>query len=126
MYFATKYDSAAAEVIAILSSVSEGYGIAETGDVESPTGYFAFVVLDDTCDLAFDDHTNYPVGDYAGEVAREYGVTAADVLGAHIVTTNSQGFVSVETFDSRDEGEARFDYLAEIYNAWDDEGNDDF
>lgn len=120
-YFATKYDSAACEVIAILSDVSEGYGRAATGNSEAPDGYFSLVVLDDTCDLDFTDtSTNYPRGDMAGEVARAYGVTAADVTGAHIVTWNSQGMVSVETFESAEEAQAEYDVREARYADWDD------
>ena len=120
-YHATKYDSAAHEVIAILSSVSEGFGTMETGDVESPTGWFALVILDDTCDLDFSDtSTNYPLGDYAGEVARTYGVTAADVIGAHIVSEDDRGFVSVETFDSADAARAEFACREARFNFWAD------
>jgi hypothetical protein len=118
-YFATKYDSAAAEVISILSDYSEGYGTAQSGDVEAPTGFFALVILDDSTDLDFADTTgSYPVGDYAGEVARTYGVTADDVRGAHVVTTNSQGFVSVQTFDTADEAQAHYAELEAAYSAW--------
>jgi len=123
-YFPTKYDSAAHEVIAILASVSEGYGKAETGESDSPVGFLALVILDDSCDLDFADHTNYPRGDLAGETAREYGVTADDVRGAHIVTWNSQGFVSVETFDTADEAQAEFDCRAARYAEWSDEDRD--
>jgi hypothetical protein len=125
-YFATKYDSAAHEVISHLSSVTEGYGKEETGDSESPTGYFALVILDDTCDLDFaDTSTNYPRGDYVGEVAREYGVTADDVKGAHIVTTNEQGFVSVETFETEDEAREEYDCRAARFEEWDDDDRGD-
>lgn len=109
-YFPTEYASAAAEVIALLADVVEGYGKAEAGEVDAPTGYFALVILDDTCDLDFaDTSTNYPRGDLVGETAREYGVTAEDVRGAHIVTHDSQGFVSVETFDTAEEAQREFD-----------------
>jgi hypothetical protein len=124
-YFPTKYDSAAHEVISILSSVNEGYGKDETGDVDSPTGFFALVILDDTCDLDFRDHTNYPVGDVAGEVARTYGVWAEDVKGAHIVTYDSQGFVSVETFETEGEAREEYDCRADQYAEWSDEDRDD-
>jgi hypothetical protein len=124
-YHATKYDSAAAEVIAVLSSVSEGFGAEETGDSDAPMGYLALVILDETHDLAFDDRTNYPLGDEAGEVARTYGVTAEDVMGAHIVTTNSQGFVSVETFDSADLARDEYACRAAWFDAWDNVDRDD-
>lgn len=124
-YFATKYDSAAHEVIAILSSVSEGYGKDETGDTESPVGFIALVHLDDTCDLDFEDHTNYPRGDYAGEVAREYGVTEADVTGSHIVTHHSSGAVFVETFETAQAAADEYQCRAERYAAWSDEDHDE-
>ena len=124
-YFPTKYDSAADEVIAILSDVGEGYGKASTGDVEAPTGYFALVVLDDSCDLDVQDTTGaYPPGDPAGETAREYGVTAEDVTGVFIVTTNSQGAVSVERFDTEAEAQAEYDCREGRYAAYDDEDRD--
>lgn len=117
-YFATKYDSAACEVIAILASVGEGYGSAESGDVESPAGFFAAVTLDSYCDLDFADHTNYPLGDDAGETARKYGVTAEDVTGHHLVITNDQGFVSVLTYDTREERDAAYAAQDAVYAAW--------
>lgn len=119
-YFATKYDSAAHEVIAILSDYNEGYGKEMTGDVDSPVGFIALVILDERCDLDFSDHTNYPVGDYAGEVARIYGVTAADVMGNHLVTTNTFGAVTVETFATAEEAQAEYDCRAAHYDAWED------
>lgn len=121
-YFATKYDSAASEVIAILSDVNEGYGRASTGDVEAPTGHFSLVILDDTCDLDVQDTTGaYPVGDLAGETAREYGVTAEDIAGNFIVTHNEQGFVDVSSFDTEAEAERVYAALVEQYAAWSDD-----
>jgi hypothetical protein len=120
-YRATKYDSAAHEVVAILSDWSEGFGTGRTGEVDAPTGYVALVHLDDTSDLAFDDHTNYPVGDHAGETAREYGVTADDVRGSWLVTHNSQGFVSCERFDSREDAERAFAEIEAAYAEWSDD-----
>lgn len=124
-YHATKYDSAAAEVIAILSDVNEGFGKDQTGDTDSPVGFIAWVVLDESCDLDFSDATNYPAGDYAGEIAREYGVTSADVMGAHLVTTNSQGFVSVETFPTAAAAQDEYTCRAARYAVWDDEERDE-
>lgn len=121
-YFATKYDSARDEVIAILADYNEGFGAAQSGDAESPTGYFQLVHLTEECDLDFTDHTNYPLGDYAGEVARTYGVTHADVLGHYIVTTDSQGFVYVQSYDSARDARQAFDSLADAYASWCDDG----
>lgn len=121
-YFATRFDSARDEVIGILSSVSEGYGTAETGDVEAPTGHVTLVHLDDTCDLDVQDTTGaYPVGDEAGEVARAYGVTADDIRGSWLVIVNSQGFIDVQHFDTADEAGQEFAAVEERYSAWNDD-----
>jgi hypothetical protein len=117
-YFATKYDSARDEVIALLSDEAEGYGMRDdtSGDTDSPTGYFALVTI--PSNVSFDP---FPGGDPADEVATEYGVTANDVRGTHIVTHNSQGFVSVETFDSEDAAREEFDCRAARFAEWDNE-----
>lgn len=121
-YFATRYDSARDEVVGILSSVSEGYGTAETGDVEAPTGYVTLVLLDDTCDLDVQDTTGaYPVGDEAGEIARAYGVTADDIRGSWLVTVNSQGFLDVTRFDTEAEARAAYAIVEECYSVWNDD-----
>lgn len=113
-YHATKYDSAAAEVIALLSDEMEGYGQREdtSGEVDAPTGHFALVVIPENVEFSADDE------DQANLVAIEYGVTPADVAGVHIVTHNSQGFVSVETFPTRADAQYVFDVLAEEYAEW--------
>lgn len=123
-YHSTKYDSAAHEVIAELADVATGYGIEASGNAEAPTGYFALVVLDSTCDLDFSDHTNYPVGDYVGEVARTYGVTEADVTGSHIATWDERGFVYVETLATPELARAEFDARAERYATWDNDATE--
>jgi hypothetical protein len=117
-YFATKYDSAAHEVIAVLADYAEGFGSGFGGDVDCPTGYFQRVTLDESCDLDFTDYTNYRSGDYAGELARTYGVTAKDVMGHHIVTTNDQGFVSVTTYDTAEEADAALAALEAAWSEW--------
>lgn len=124
-YHATKYDSASAEVIACLADYNEGFGKARSGESDAPTGYFELVILDATCDLDFSDHTNYPTGDYVGELARMHGVTDSDVIGAYIVTTNSQGFVSVETFESAELAETEYACRDARYGVWSDEDRDE-
>ena len=123
-YFATKYDSAAAEVIALLADESEGYGSSRTGNVDSPMGSVDLVHLDATMDLDFDNLESYPLGDEVGEIARLYGVTAEDVIGSYIVTYNDQGFVSVERFDTRELADERFRCLGGRYEAWEDNDED--
>ena len=125
-YFPTKYDSAAAEVIAGLASVSEGYGREETGDVESPAGYVQRVTLDHSCDLDWQHNGggNYPAGDPVGDTAREYGVTPDDVIGHHVVVTNEQGFVMVQTYHTADAADIVFRHAEERYAAWSADADD--
>lgn len=117
-YFATKYDSAAHEVIAILADHAEGYGQDFGGNVDAPTGYFELVILDESHDVDFHDHTNYPPGDYAGEVARRHGVQAGDVMGNWLVLTNAQGFVSVIGHPTPDAARAAFAQLEAQWIDW--------
>lgn len=121
-YRPTKYDSARDEVIALLADDMEGYGQREdtSGEVDAPTGWFALVVI--PANVSFDPS---PDGDRADTVATEYGVTPAEVAGAHLVTENSQGFVSVETFDTAEEAREEFDCRAGRYAEWSDEDRDE-
>lgn len=114
-YHATKYDSARDEVIALLAN---GMRDDSTGNVDALTGWFALVTIPANVDLMID-------GDPVSETAREYGVTAADVIGSHIVTHDSQGFVYVETFDSEQEAREEFDCRAAQFAEWDDEDRDE-
>lgn len=124
-YRATKYDSARDEVIALLSDELEGYGMRDdmSGDAEAPTGFFALVTI--PADVSF---PSAPLDGYAynaDTVANEYGVTPAEVAGVHIVTHNSQGFVSVESFGSEAEAREEFDCRAGRYAEWSDEDRDE-
>lgn len=123
-YHATKYDSARDEVIAILASPLEGFGRAATGNVEAPTGFVELVVLDETHDLDFTDHTNYPPGDLCGETARLYGVTTQDVLGAWLVISNDQGFVTVLGHDNASAAMRHFSQIEKAYLTWEDQDDD--
>jgi hypothetical protein len=124
-YFATKYDSARDEVIALLSDETEGYGMRDdtSGDTDSPTGYFALVTI--PADVTFPSGAFDAYSYSADTVANEYGVTPAEVAGIHIVTHNSQGFVSVETFDSEDAAREEFDCRAARFAEWADEDRDE-
>jgi hypothetical protein len=118
-YFATKYDSAREEIIAVLADSTEGFGTDSIGEVDAPTGFVQTVTLDESCDLDFSDHTNYPAGDYAGEIARTYRVIGSDVLGHHIVQHNDQGFVRVITF-SLDDTDSFEEYKSDIAGILED------
>jgi hypothetical protein len=121
-YHATKYDSARDEVIALLSDETEGYGMRDdsTGDVDAPTGYVQLVTIPADADLSLPTP-----GDWVAELAETYGIAAEDVAGSHIVTHNSQGFVSVETFESEEQAREVFDCLDARYAEWSDEDRDE-
>jgi FAD/FMN-containing dehydrogenase len=120
-YHATKYDSARDEVIALLADEAEGYGMRDDtyGDVTDYGTYGALVTIPADVTFPSAPFDAYSYG--ADTVANEYGVTPADVAGTHIVTHNSQGFVSVETFDSEQEARAEYDQRADAYAEWDDD-----
>jgi hypothetical protein len=124
-YHATKYDSARDEVIALLSDEAEGYGMRDDtyGDVTDYGTYGALVTI--PADVTFPSGAFDAYSYSADTVANEYGVTPADVTGSHIVTHNSQGFVSVETFDTEDEARAEYECRAARYAEWDDEDRDE-
>jgi hypothetical protein len=117
-YFATRYASPVAEVIGMLSDPMEGYVVEDAGDVESPVGFMSLVFIGDQVDLGMGDD---PDGWFAGMVrglVEEHGVTASDVAGFHIVTTDDQGFVGVESFGSADEARGEFDRRVELWSDW--------
>lgn len=112
--------------------VTDGWFTASSGDVEAPSGAYAYVtntyaevasILD-----AFEDTTAV------------YGVPAdAEIVGSFVVVEDSQGFVSIERYDaqladgtaySRGDGaaaKARYDALEAEYAAWlgdDDDASD--
>jgi hypothetical protein len=121
-YHATKYDSARDEVIALLSDEAEGYGMRDdsTGDATDYGSFFALVTIPADVEL-----TMPTPGDWVAELSETYGVTPADVIGTHIVTHNSQGFVSVETFSTEDEARAEYECRSARYAEWDDEDRDE-
>jgi hypothetical protein len=130
-YHATKYDSARDEVIALLADELEGYGQRDdaTGDVDAPTGWFALVTIPADVCLTGPAMSGLGIDAIVSNLANEYGVAPADVAGTHIVTHNSQGFVSVETFDSEEEARAAFECRADHYAEWSsdeygEDGND--
>ena len=119
-YFASKYDSARDEVIAHLSDTAEGFGYESMGESDAPTGFVSLVRLDESCTIDFSGT------DHVDSLAREHGVTAEDVYGHHIVTHNSQGFVSVQTFPFTELGREDFEsHLAEIVKSLDAYYGDD-
>jgi hypothetical protein len=122
-YFATRYASATAEVVALLSDYYEGYGVDATGSVEAPTGHVSWVVLTSGVhDVDFSSTTGgYPVGDLVGETARYYGVTADDVFGAWIVTEDDRGHVDVTRYACTDDARDAFRCADARYLAWDHE-----
>jgi hypothetical protein len=110
-YFATKYASAVSEAIGIMAA--GGWANESSGDVESPSGWFAVV--------------HNPASE-VGELAEAFSddmarlnVTADDITGDFVVVEDSNGFVAVESFDSAWLADRRFAELGEVYLAWETE-----
>lgn len=87
-------------------------GTGETsGDVESSTGWFGRV-----------DILSADVASLAAEILAEYnGPGPFDIMqmvGHFIVRENSQGFVTVETYDNDGQAAARFAELDDAYSDW--------
>jgi hypothetical protein len=126
-YFATKYDSARDEVIALLADATEGYGRTDdtSGDVDAPTGWFALVVIPDDVCLAGPAMSSIGLDAEIAKLAGTFGVTPADVAGVHIVQHDSQGFVHVETYAEEVTARRDFDCASHRYNVWsEDDWND--
>ena len=110
-YFATKYPTALAEVIGTMAA--QGWANISSGDVESPSGYF-YVMHNPAAEVGEMAEA------FSTEMA-ELGVTAEDITGDFVVIEDSQGFVTVESFDSAWLADRRFAELADMYLVWETE-----
>jgi hypothetical protein len=118
-YFATKFDSARDEIVSLLSDWLSGFGEYCSGDVESPTGFFEMVIIPDTIDF-----NNVPYWEaYVIELINDYGVVPGEIIGNWVVTTNSQGFVYVERFETEEMAREAYTILENEYVEW--VGDDD-
>lgn len=94
--------------------VNDGWACESTGDIEAPTGYFAWMTnapdeLDEIRE-AFED-----IIQVYGDVADE------DLIGAFLVTGDDHGRVFVERFDSEMALRAEYARLEDIYAGWSDD-----
>lgn len=111
-YFSGKYESAAAEVIAVLS-VDCDY----TGESDAPGGYVSRITI------TADD--GWSTDELVADVVRDYGVTAQDVIGHHIVTGTSSGAVYVESYATGAEADDVYRCAEGRYAAWLGDDDDD-
>lgn len=104
----SKYDSPRDEILDMM--VKNGWGNKSSGNVESPSGWFAIV----TNTMA--DHTS--LEDAFGNERRELGVPFSDIVGSFVVVENSQGFVTVHDFESEHAAEIVYAECADEYAMW--------
>ncbi|ABE67744.1 hypothetical protein Wildcat_164 [Mycobacterium phage Wildcat] len=94
-----------------VAMVSGGWFTASSGDVESPTGHFAYV-------------TNLPtelasIRDAFEEEIETYGDVSDDELtGSFVVRENTDGLVFIETYGSNFAARLRFEELEAQYEEW--------
>lgn len=81
------------------------------GDSESPTGYF-WLICNSNDELL-------EIADAFGDEIQECEVKFAEIRGNFIVSTGSQGFVYVESFDTPELALAKFEALSTEYWEWD-------
>lgn len=114
----SKYGCARDEVLDAMAG--DGWATESSGDVESPTGWFAWMVntpaeIAEILD-AFPDATD----------AVDAGLLDADELvGAWLIAHDSQGFVDVSRFSDEREVREVFAMLDADYCAWSDENGED-
>jgi hypothetical protein len=112
-----KFDNARDEFL--YDMTLNGWANESSGDSESPTRWFALVIIE-RAELAevwaaLDDSRRAMVS------ARE---SAGDLVGSFIVSTDSQGFVYVESFDTADLARAEYAARDAEYGEWIGEEDD--
>jgi len=115
-YFPTKYATARDEVLDVLAGE---FADDSSGDVDAPCGHYASVEF---ADVATVERELTPE---AMAIAHEYGVGMSEFVGWHIVRTDSNGFVGVESFDTVALFTARWYELERIYGEWSGDLDDD-
>jgi hypothetical protein len=93
--------------------VTGGWADEASGDVESPTGHFARLSI-----VAPDARRAL---DAFADVVSAYGTPSLDDITGHfLVRTDSQGFLSIERYDSVTELKNNFEELESEYGRWDE------
>lgn len=83
-----------------------GWADATDGDVDSPTGWFALFLNDESAQESIAQ--SFPAAT----------VIIDDLLGYFLLEVNEDGFVNVEEFDTPEEAREEYDWLRGVYAAW--------
>jgi hypothetical protein len=115
----SKFSSARDECLYVMTL--DGWANESTGNSEAPTGWFALVV-NEPAELteilqAFDGFPDVEASWTDAEIR-------AELTGAFIVSTDSQGFVYVEAFPTAGAAKTEYDARDAAYSAWDDQGDE--
>lgn len=93
--------------------VTGGWMTASSGDVEAPTGHFAYA--------SYNENEIGELYDAMDDTISVYGrPDPADVIGHHIVTTDSQGFIDIERYPTEAAMKAAYRELEDRYATWAD------
>ena len=105
-----KYDSVRDEILDAMTKA--GWSNASSGDVESPTGWFARITID-SADIASVRDTFE--GEFSHLVISSHW---NDVIGHFLVREDSQGFVTVTQYPTEAELISAYDELDNAYGDW--------
>jgi len=114
-YVGHKYGSARDEVLDAMAA--EGWANMSSGNVESPTGWFALVVnrpaeVTEIMDAFGDDDLRHRCGAWSDDEIR------AELTGAFIVLTDSNGLVDVAEYETPGAAGNAYKGLEDAYGAW--------
>lgn len=91
--------------------VNSGWADDANGDVEAPSGYYAMIST-----------TAEEVSTVLSEFSDVLGVygqpSPEDITGFFLIRQDSQGFTYVDRYDSREQLQAAFRELDQVYSAW--------
>lgn len=93
------------------SMVNDGWFTATDGNVESPTGHFAYVTntVDEVASIL----------DAFAESVDTYGVPATDdIVGSFVVVTDDQGFIAIHRYANDRDARSAFQSLQGVFTEW--------
>ena len=92
--------------------ITGGWMTASSGEVESPTGHFAYA--------SYTAAEIPELFDAMSDTIDAYGRPDPDeVIGHHIVVTDSQGFLDIQRYPSESAMMTAYQTLEDQYAAWD-------
>lgn len=91
--------------------VTGGWMTESSGDTEAPTGHFAYASYSSA-------EIDELYGAFADTIAAYGRPDPAEVIGHHIVTTDSQGFIHIESYPTEAAMKTAYAELQDKYDRW--------